>query len=82
MDYRELRQSKNLKKKTLADKIGVPPSTVSKYELGFLDTNNMTLNMAVRWLRALGRRKQANDLVEMFALDAETPSESKESDAN
>lgn len=77
MDYRELQDSKNLDNQQLADKIGIPRTTVSKYKNGHLNTKNMTLEMAVKWLRALGRRKMANDLSEMFAL-AEAPSESKE----
>ena len=61
MDYRELQDSKNLNNQQLADKIGIPRTTVSKYKNGHLDTKNMTLEMAVKWLRALGRRKMAND---------------------
>ena len=48
MDYRELQDSKNLDNQQLADKIGIPRTTVSKYKNGHLNTKNMTLEMAVK----------------------------------
>lgn len=53
MGLAELRKSKNLTQRELAERAGVSNVTIANYERGDRDTGNMTLRNAIRIADAL-----------------------------
>lgn len=63
MTLKQLRQARGLTQKAVAIAVGVPLTTVQKYESGECKIENMTLAMALRMADALGVTPQ--DLIEL-----------------
>lgn len=53
MGLAELRKSKNLTQRELAERAGISNVTIANYERGERDTRNMTLRNAIRLADAL-----------------------------
>ena len=53
MGLAELRKSKNLTQRELAERAGISHVTIANYERGDRDTSNMTLRNAIRIADAL-----------------------------
>ena len=53
MGLAELRKSKNLTQRELAERAGISNVTIANYERGDRDTSNMTLRNAIRIADAL-----------------------------
>lgn len=65
MKLKDYRAKAGLTQRQLADRAGVPLSTLSKYESGYKDVNGMALKTAVRIAAAL---TQTGDVI-VFAHD-------------
>ncbi|NMM98141.1 helix-turn-helix transcriptional regulator [Bifidobacterium olomucense] len=79
MSIKSERVRKGLTQQQLADKVpSMTRGRIAAYETGAIDVGNMTLDMALRFLEAFGRKALAR---QVRAVLIESPEGSKENDA-